>query len=51
MSERARRLGGRLAVEEAPGGGTRVTLEVPLDSDEPEADLFLPDPEREVTRS
>jgi hypothetical protein len=24
---------------------------VPLDSDEPEADLFLPDPEREVTRS
>lgn len=51
MSERARRLGGRLAVEEAPGGGTRVTLEVPLDSDEPEADLFVPDPEREVTRS
>jgi signal transduction histidine kinase len=51
MSERARRLGGRLAVEEAPGGGTRVTLEVPLDSDEPEADLFVPDPEHEVTRS
>lgn len=50
MSERARRLGGRLAVEEAPGGGTRVTLEVPLDSDEPEADLFVPDTEHEVTR-
>ena len=51
MNERARRLGGRIAVEEAPGGGTRVTLEVPLDSDEPEADIFLPEPEREVTRS
>ena len=51
MSERARRLGGRIAVEEAYGGGTRVTLEVPLDSDEPEADIFIPDTEREVTRS
>ena len=29
MRERARRLGGRLAVEPAPGGGTRVTLAVP----------------------
>jgi signal transduction histidine kinase len=51
MSERARRLGGRLAVEEALGGGTRVTLEVPLDSDEPEGEMFLTDPEREVTHS
>lgn len=51
MNERARRLGGRLAVEGPPGGGTRVTLEVPLDSDEPEADIFIPDTEREVTRS
>lgn len=51
MSERARRLGGRLAVEEAPEGGTRVTLAVPLDSDEPESEPFIPDTEREVTRS
>ena len=48
MRERARRLGGRLAVEEAPEGGTRVTLAVPLDSDEPESETFLPDPDREV---
>lgn len=52
MRERARRLGGRLAVEEAPDGGTRVTLAVPLDSDEPECEPFLNDhAEREVTHS
>ncbi len=53
MRERARRLGGRIAVEEAPGGGTRVTLAVPLDSDEPESESepLLFDPEREVTHS
>jgi signal transduction histidine kinase len=51
MTERARRLGGRLAVEEAPEGGTRVMLAVPLDSDEPESDPFIPDTEREVTHS
>ena len=38
MRERARRLGGRLVVEPAPGGGTRLILAVPLDSEEPEAD-------------
>jgi signal transduction histidine kinase len=52
MRERARRLGGRLAVEEAPQGGTRVTLAVPLDSDEPETEPFVTDqPEREVSHS
>jgi hypothetical protein len=38
-------------VDEAPGGGTRVMLAVPLDSDVPDeaepASTF--DPEREVT--
>ena len=38
MHERARRLGGRLVVEPASGGGTRVTLAVPLDIEEPEPD-------------
>ncbi len=50
MRERARRLGGRLDVDEAPGGGTRVMLAVPLDSDLTDEDDSLPsDPEREVT--
>lgn len=38
MRERARRLGGRVSVEAAPGGGTRVSLEVPLDSEVPEGE-------------
>ena len=29
MAERTARLGGRLAVESRPGGGTRVRVEVP----------------------
>lgn len=38
MSERARRLGGRLAVDRSTEGGTRVAVSVPLDSDEPAID-------------
>jgi len=49
MRERARRLGGRLVVEPAVSGGTRVTLAVPLDSEIPEADPVSSDPLREVT--
>lgn len=49
MRERARRLGGRLSVDGAPGGGTRVVLAVPLDSDLPEDDSIPSDPEREVS--
>jgi signal transduction histidine kinase len=49
MRERARRLGGRLVVEPAPSGGTRVTLAVPLDSEIPEAEPASSDPIREVT--
>jgi two-component system nitrate/nitrite sensor histidine kinase NarX len=51
MRERARRLGGRLAVEADPRGGTRVALEVPLDSDEPARESSLPDPVPKVTAS
>ena len=51
MTERARRLGGRLAVEEAARGGTNVTLAVPLDSDLPEDEPFAMDPDREVSHS
>jgi signal transduction histidine kinase len=36
MRERARRLGGRVEVLAGPGGGTRVALAVPLDSETPE---------------
>lgn len=49
MRERARRLGGRLAVEPGPGAGTRVLLAVPLDSEVPEGEPNLPDILREVT--
>ena len=35
MNERARRLGGRLAID-TNGAGTRVVVAVPLDSDVPE---------------
>jgi signal transduction histidine kinase len=31
MGERARRLGGSLSIESAPGRGTRITVEVPLE--------------------
>ncbi|MFC7329792.1 sensor histidine kinase [Marinactinospora rubrisoli] len=35
MAERARRAGGTLAVDSAPGAGTRITLRVPLAFDSP----------------
>ncbi len=38
MSERARRLGGRLTVHTGPDGGTLVAVSVPLDSEEPAID-------------
>lgn len=49
MHERARRLGGRVAVEAAPGGGTRVALAVPLDSEVPAGDPLPFEPFSEVT--
>lgn len=49
MRERARRLGGRVILEAAPGGGTRVSLAVPLDSEMPESDPVPIDSHNEVT--
>lgn len=49
MRERARRLGGRIGVEAAPGGGTRIALAVPLDSDEPAGESIPFDNPTEVT--
>ena len=51
MRERARRLGGRLVVGPGPRGGTRVMLEVPLDSEEPAGETPFPDSVPEVTAS
>jgi signal transduction histidine kinase len=49
MRERARRLGGRLAVDPAPAGGTRVNLSVPLDIEVPAGDPLPFDSFSEVT--
>lgn len=50
MRERARRLGGRMDIDAPPGGGTRVMVAVPLDSESPAGDP-AGDPEPEVTRT
>ena len=49
MRQRGRRLGGRVVVSALPGGGTRVLLSVPLDSEGPDDDQPLPS-EQEVAR-
>lgn len=51
MRERGRRLGGRLVVEGAPMGGTRVLLSVPLDSELPAANDPLPSTQEVARRS
>jgi signal transduction histidine kinase len=49
MRERARRLGGRITLGPAKGGGTAVSLSVPLDSEEPAAEPAAGETFTEVT--
>jgi signal transduction histidine kinase len=49
MRERARRLGGRIDVAPPPGGGTRVALAVPLDSESPAPETVSLQPLHEVS--